>query len=159
MLARMKSTNGVFTMGAYNAAFMLYYTADSTITAETNGTTKNVTLLDESGNSTFSGRVQSSNFKSTAATGTQPYVCASTTCNTNLNADLLDGTHKADLLTSVTSNATTNLSVVVGGTTKSVTDLFARKWIKSSNTITSTAQDTTANWGALNNTTHYYNSV
>lgn len=159
MLARMKSTNGVFTTGAYNAAFMLYYTADSTITAGTNGTTKNVTLLDESGDSYFSRQVQSSYFKSTVTTGTQPYACTSTTCNTNLNADLLDGTHKSGLLTSVTSDATTNLSVVVGGTTKSVTDLYARKLVKSTNTITSTAQDTTANWGALNNTMHYYNSV
>jgi hypothetical protein len=122
MLARMKSTNGVFTTGAYNAGFMLYYTADSTITAETNATTKNVTLLDESGDSYFSRQVQTSYFKSTVATGTQPYACTSTTCNTNLNADLLDGTHKSGLLTSVTSGATTNLSVVVGGTTKSVTD-------------------------------------
>ena len=32
-------------------------------------------------------------FKSTVGTGTQPYQCSSTTLNTNLNADLLDGYH------------------------------------------------------------------
>ena len=34
-------------------------------------------------------------FKSTVGTGTQPYQCNSTTLNTNLNADLLDGNHGA----------------------------------------------------------------
>ena len=34
-------------------------------------------------------------FKSTVGTGTQPYQCSSTTLNTNLNADLLDGEHGA----------------------------------------------------------------
>lgn len=34
-------------------------------------------------------------FKSTVGTGTQPYQCNSTTLNTNLNADLLDGHHGA----------------------------------------------------------------
>ena len=42
-----------------------------------------------------------------------------------LDADLLDGTHKSGLLTALTSNATTNLSLTVGGTVKTVTDLYA----------------------------------
>ena len=42
-----------------------------------------------------------------------------------LDADLLDGTQKSGLLTALTSNATTNLSLTVGGTTKTVTDLYA----------------------------------
>ena len=33
-------------------------------------------------------------FKSTVGTGTQPYQCSSTTLNSNLNADLLDGYHQ-----------------------------------------------------------------
>lgn len=37
------------------------------------------------------------NFVSTVATGTSPYACTSTTLNTNLNADLLDGKHYTDL--------------------------------------------------------------
>ena len=36
-------------------------------------------------------------FKSTVGTGTQPYQCSSTTLNTNLNADMLDGTHLAGI--------------------------------------------------------------
>ena len=42
-----------------------------------------------------------------------------------LDADLLDGTHKSGLLTALSSNATTNLSLTVGGTVKSVADLYA----------------------------------
>lgn len=42
-----------------------------------------------------------------------------------LDADLLDGTHKSGLLTSVTSTSATNLSVTVGGRKESVADLYA----------------------------------
>ena len=42
-----------------------------------------------------------------------------------LDADLLDGVQKSELLTSVASTAAANLSVTVGGTTKSVADLYA----------------------------------
>lgn len=42
-----------------------------------------------------------------------------------LDADLLDGTQKSGLLTSVTSTSAANLSVTVGGTVKSVADLYA----------------------------------
>ena len=38
---------------------------------------------------------ESSRFVSTVGTGTAPYQCSSTTLNTNLNADLLDGQHGA----------------------------------------------------------------
>lgn len=57
MLAKMNSTNGVFTMGMYSAAFNLYYTKKSVIDAGTNSTTHGATLLDESGNSSFPGLV------------------------------------------------------------------------------------------------------
>lgn len=42
-----------------------------------------------------------------------------------LDADLLDGTHKSGLLTALTSSSGTNISITVGGTTKSITDLYA----------------------------------
>ena len=42
-----------------------------------------------------------------------------------LDADLLDGVHASGLLTALTSNTTTNLSLTVGGTVKSVADLYA----------------------------------
>lgn len=50
MLFRQKSTNGVFTAGAYNAEWNLYYTANSVITAGTNSTTYNIRLINEAGN-------------------------------------------------------------------------------------------------------------
>ncbi len=50
MLFRQKSTNGVFTAGAYNAEWNLYYTANSVITAGTNGTSYGIRLINEAGN-------------------------------------------------------------------------------------------------------------
>ena len=41
---------------------------------------------------------ESSRFVSVVGTGTQPYQCNSTTLNTNLNADLLDGYHQSSFL-------------------------------------------------------------
>lgn len=42
-----------------------------------------------------------------------------------LDADLLDGTHKSGLFTALSSTSSTNLSVTIGGTTKSIADLYA----------------------------------
>jgi hypothetical protein len=56
---------------------------------------RTATLLDASGNTSFPGSVTSVRHISTVGTGTQPYQCSSTTLNTNLNADLLDGEHGA----------------------------------------------------------------
>lgn len=44
---------------------------------------------------TIGNYAESSRFVSTVGTGTAPYQCSSTTLNTNLNADLLDGQHGA----------------------------------------------------------------
>lgn len=57
MLAKMNSTNGVWTLGNYNGAFNFYYTSNDMINAGQNGTTKTLALLDESGNSAFPGLV------------------------------------------------------------------------------------------------------
>lgn len=57
MLFRMKSSNGVFTGGAYNADFNIYYTADSTISAGTNSITKATKLMNESGDASFGNNV------------------------------------------------------------------------------------------------------
>lgn len=53
MLAKMNSTNGVWTLGSYGKEFHLFWTNNETITAGTNATTKNLVLLDEDGNSKF----------------------------------------------------------------------------------------------------------
>lgn len=42
-----------------------------------------------------------------------------------LDADLLDGTHKTDLLTALNSSSSINLSITVGGTTKNITNTYA----------------------------------
>jgi hypothetical protein len=42
---------------------------------------------------TLLGNLNADNFVSDIETGTQPYACTSTTLNTNLNADMLDGQH------------------------------------------------------------------
>ena len=53
----------------------------------------NIVLYD---NKVYIGNyVESSRFVSTVGTGTAPYQCNSTTLNTNLNADMLDGEHGA----------------------------------------------------------------
>lgn len=62
MLAKMNSTNGFFTHGAYQDKYLLQYTAKATVDAETNSVTKSVTILDESGNSAFPGTVKAPTF-------------------------------------------------------------------------------------------------
>lgn len=47
-----------------------------------------------------------------------------------LDADTLDGIHANGLFTSLASDTTTNLSVTIGGTTKSITDLCANSAAK-----------------------------
>lgn len=42
-----------------------------------------------------------------------------------LDADLLDGTHKSGLFTALSSSSSTNLSITIGGTTKTIADLYA----------------------------------
>jgi hypothetical protein len=55
------------------------------------GKTNPIALLDVDGGSRFTGQITS-----TVATGAQPFVVASTTSVTNLNADMLDGSHASD---------------------------------------------------------------
>lgn len=52
-LARMKSNNGVWTLGHYNGAFRIYYTDDDVIASETNAVTHGVKILGEDGSSAF----------------------------------------------------------------------------------------------------------
>ena len=93
MLARMHSTNGYFTHGTYQSSYLLQYTVKSTIDAGTNAVTKSVTLLNESGNSSFPGTVTASTFSGSGAS------------LTSLNAsNISSGTLSADRL--ATSGAT-----------------------------------------------------
>lgn len=70
------------------------------------------------------------------------------------NADKLDGIHANGLLTALSSSSATNLSLTVGGTTKTIADLYANSAIKleTARTINGTNFDgtaniTTAKWG------------
>ena len=54
---------------------------------------RNVETYDRDKNVTFPAQIIGQSFKSLVPTGTAPFVIASTTRNTNLNADLLDGYH------------------------------------------------------------------
>ncbi|CAK0762949.1 hypothetical protein CCP3SC1AL1_310012 [Gammaproteobacteria bacterium] len=65
---------------------------------KTTGTVTNMYAIYQASNlasNYFAGVITSPNFISNIAPGTQPYACTSTTLNTNLNADLLDGQHGA----------------------------------------------------------------
>ena len=68
----------------------------------------------------------------------ESYVWHSTNdgAGSGLDADLLDGTHKSSLLTALTSSSGTNISITVGGTTKSIADLYANSAYKLENTHT-----------------------
>ena len=78
-------------------------------------------------------------------------------CN---NADTLGGTSKGGLLTALSSSSGTNLSLTVGGTTKTVADLYATAAEKlltartiNGTSFNGTANITTANWGTARNIT------
>lgn len=68
---------------------------------------------------------ESSRFVSTVGTGTQPYQCNSTTLNTNLNADMLDNWHIADIPRNYNSTATYSLQFALGGTDNGWKKIFA----------------------------------
>jgi len=56
-------------------------------------TNSNFTFNSVTNSLDITGSITSSNFISDVAIGTSPYACTSTTLNSNLNADLLDGQH------------------------------------------------------------------
>ena len=72
-----------FTMKSYDATRGWIFRANS----------NNIFSIDDYGNAYANGLVNADRFNSRVATGTQPYACTSTTCNTNLNADMTDGLH------------------------------------------------------------------
>lgn len=87
MLARMHSTNGYFTHGTCQSSYLLQYTVKSTIDAGTNAVTKSVTLLNESGNSSFPGTVTATTFSGSGASLTS--LNASNISSGTLSADRL----------------------------------------------------------------------
>lgn len=113
MLAKMNSTNGVWTMGSYGAEFFLNYTANSTISAGTNAVTKKISLFNESGNTSFPGTVTAPTF-SGALSGN------SKTATTLQTARTINGTSFNGSANITTANWGTARTITIGGTGKSV---------------------------------------
>lgn len=104
-------------------------TRDNNVLATVNGTVASADKLTSSaGSSTTpvyfsSGKPVSCSYSFGNGSGNAA-ISNGTLC-TNLNADKLDGTDKSGLLTSLSSSSSTNISITVGGTTKSISDLYA----------------------------------
>ena len=124
MLAKMNSSNGKFTHGVYQGDYLLQYTNNTTISAGTNAVTKSVTLLDESGNTNFSGTVTAPSFNGTATKATQDsagqtinttYVKGVTANNATLTITKGNGSTSTTTVNNV-SNATNANNLVISGT-------------------------------------------
>ena len=61
MLFRIKSTNGVFTGGAYNTKYQVNYADNTTLAGNANRVDKSNVLIDENGNATFCNNVTVAN--------------------------------------------------------------------------------------------------
>ncbi|HET7111726.1 MAG TPA: hypothetical protein VFI41_12715 [Gemmatimonadales bacterium] len=79
---------------------------------------------------------------STLTTGTSPFAVTSTTVNTNLNADLLDGQHGSYYLD--LTNATGTLAATLGGTAQSSWTLGDLLYASAANTLSKLAGNTTS---------------
>ena len=113
MLAKMNSTNGVWTMGSWGTSFCVFYTANSIINAGTNSYTKRLTLLDESGNSSFPGTVSASSFSGSLSGN-------ASTATTLQTARTINGTSFNGSGNITTANWGTARTITVGSTAKSV---------------------------------------
>ena len=113
MLAKMNSTNGVWTMGSWGTSFNLFYTANTTITAGTNSYTKRLALLDESGNSAFPGTVSASSFSG-------PLSGNASTATKLQTARTINGTSFNGSANITTANWGTARTITIGSTGKSV---------------------------------------
>ncbi len=121
MLAKMNSTNGVWTLGGWTTGFYLFYTANSTITAGTNTYTKQLKLMDESGNSTFPGNVTAPKFIG-ALQGN------ATTATTLQTARTINGTSFNGSTDIVTSYWGTARTITIGNTSKVVNGSTDYNW-------------------------------
>ena len=121
MLAKMNSTNGVWTLGGWTTGFYLFYTANSVITAGTNSYTKQLKLLDESGNSSFPGTVTAPTF-SGALSGN------ASTATTLQTARTINGTSFNGSANITTANWGTARTLTVGNTGKSVNGAGNVSW-------------------------------
>lgn len=78
----------------------VYSVGQESAQKELPGTVKKCSICSTGGAISISGSAQASNYISTLGSGTAPYATSSTTLNSNLNADLLDGLHSGAFLAS-----------------------------------------------------------
>lgn len=86
---------------------------------------RNVETYDRDKNVTFPAQIIGQSFRSTVPTGTAPFVIASTSLNTNLNADLLDGYHASSFALASHTHSYLPLSGGTMSNTNLVTNLNA----------------------------------
>ncbi|MCI9077335.1 MAG: tail fiber domain-containing protein [Lachnospiraceae bacterium] len=84
ILAKMNSNNGVFCIGYYQGAIHLYYITNTKINSNTNGIDKDLTLLNESGNSSFPGTVSANSFSAGGSSALTTLTATNVTVNGNL---------------------------------------------------------------------------
>ena len=145
MLDKLNSTNGYFTDGVYQGKRLLHYTAKSTVDAGTNGVTKSVTLLDESGNSVFPGTVSAAAFSGNATSAS--------------NADTVDNVHISVKDEGVAGNdwfATYSSATQIKALSPSRAKVGYANQLSTARKINGTdfngtGDITTANWGATRN--------
>lgn len=116
MLAKMNSTNGYFTHGTYQTKYLLQYTAKKTVDAGTNSVTKSVTLLDESGNSSFPGTITASSFSGNATSASKWNTARTLTLSGSVTGSCsIDGSGNVTLTTSTNHTHSYAASTSAGG--------------------------------------------
>ena len=109
-LIKSNSTNGYFTLNSYQKNLLLAYTDKTTVDAGTNSATKQAILLDETGNTSFPGKVSASGGFSGNATTASKLQSVRTINGTNF-----DGSGNI-----TTANWGTARTITIGNTGKSV---------------------------------------
>ncbi|MCM1356907.1 MAG: hypothetical protein NC212_10950 [Staphylococcus sp.] len=80
-------------------------------------------------NGSSNNYIETNRMVSTVGTGAQPYACNSTTLNTNLNADLLDGWHETALFrSSISAIAEANILTSLPGNRSGSYDIVHTGW-------------------------------
>ena len=121
-LLKSNSTNGYFTVANHGANFKLQYTAKTTVDSNTNSVTKSVTLLDESGNTSFAGTVTVGTPTANTHAATKAYVDSHTTTYTFTNGLSASGTTVSNSGVRSVATGTSNgtISVNTNGTAANV---------------------------------------
>ncbi len=147
-------TSGALTHTAYGVYMDVASNATGTSTAygiyinDVSGADNNYAVYDGSGELwqlgssalTTTGIITGNNFISSIAIGTSPYACTSTTLNTNLNADLLDGSHAAAFSPLAGSASIVTVGTITSGTWQG--GVIADAYIANDITLTNITQIT-----------------